>query len=349
MKNIFTVIIICLLISCKENSKTETTEKQSFIITGTIKGDYSGYIYLNYGTVKDSTKVLNNSFEFSGKVVKPIRGSLNLEPYANVVSLYIENSTISIQANYEELVKNEKEYNLLKIKDIKGSYSAKIQEEYKAFYQANQNKENFKDLLYKKLKSFIEINKKHPFSGAVLGENALIEPVLTKKELIELYAKIDTTQQHKDDLKMFEMGIANLEKYGIGKPFLQFSLPNAENKNIDMKSFLGKITLVDFWASWCGPCRIKHPKLIQLKKKFEDVNFDIVSVSIDDNKKNWIKAIKKDNLTWTNLIDIDKQINDELEIQAIPFNYLIDGNGIVLGVNLSLKQIENELNKVRKN
>ena len=88
--------------------------------------------------------------------------------------------------------------------------------------------------------------------------------------------------------------------------------------------------------------------MIELKKKFKDTDFDIVSISIDDNKNNWIKAIEKDNLDWTNLIDINKKINDELGIPGIPFNYLIDENGIIIGVNLSLEQIENELKKASR-
>ncbi|TDU43494.1 thiol-disulfide isomerase/thioredoxin [Gelidibacter sediminis] len=340
MKNIFTILIICILIGCKENPKKETAEKESFSLKGTINGDYSDYIYLNYGNVKDSTKVLNNSFEFNGMVKTPIPGSLNLQGYYTSADIYIENSDILIQADFKTQIQNEIKYNVLKINDIKGSYSARIQNEYKEFYQANQNKENFKSLLYEKLKSFIEENKNHPLSGTILAENALIEPVLTKSELIEIYAKIDTTQQNKEDLEMFKMGIANLDEYGINKPFLKFTLPNSKGKNDDTTSFLGKTTLVDFWASWCRPCRIKHPDLIRLKKKFEKDNFDIVSVSIDDNKKNWIQAIAKDNLTWTNLIDFDKQVYNELGIQGIPFNYLIDENEIVLGINLSIIEIE---------
>ncbi|WGH75972.1 TlpA disulfide reductase family protein [Tenacibaculum tangerinum] len=342
MKNIFSLLIVCTFISCKENLTNKTKAQQSFNLTGTINGAYSDYIYLNYGNVKDSVKVLNNSFKFNGKVEKPTQGWLNLkpDPDANVAWLYIENSDIIIQADYDKKRHNGKTLNFLEINNVKGSYSAKIQNEYKEFYQANKNKENFKALLYEKLKSFIKINKNHPFSGTILSEIALINPVLTKKELLQLYSKIDTTQQNKSDLEMFKMGIANLDKYGIKKPFLEFSLPNAKNENVDIKSFSGKITLVDFWASWCVPCRIKHPELIKLKEKFLDTNFDIVSVSIDDNKKSWIEAVEKDNLTWTNLIDIDKKVNDELKIQSIPFNYLIDENGIVLGVNLSSIEIE---------
>ncbi|EDP72811.1 thioredoxin family protein [Flavobacteriales bacterium ALC-1] len=345
MKNILLILIFLIFASCKENQKDEEIEKQSFSISGIINGEYSDYIYLNYGIIKDSVKIINNSFQFKGIVERPIQGSLNLKPDANIAWLYIENSDISIQTDYEKGIKNEKPINILKITDVKGSYSSQIQNEYKTFYQSNKNKENFKSLLYNKLNTFIEKNKNHPFSGTILGEIALINPILSKSELVELYFKIDTTQQNKDDLEMFKMGIANLNEYGINKSFLNFTLPNTKGKNINIKAFLGKITLVDFWASWCAPCRIKHPDLIKLKNKFEKENFDIVSVSIDDNKKSWLQALEKDNLNWTNLIDIDKRVNNELGIQAIPFNYLIDENGIVLGVNLSIKEIERIVNK----
>ncbi|MGS2727156.1 redoxin family protein [Psychroserpens sp. BH13MA-6] len=340
MKNIALIFVILIFASCNDKSEKNTEKEKSFNLTGIIDGNYSDYIYLSYGEINDSTKVENNSFQFNGMVERPIQGSLKLEGYTTIAQIYIENSDISIQTHYEKIINNKQPLNVLKINDIKGSYSAKIQNEYKEFYQANQNKENFKFLLYEKLKSFIEKNKNHPLSGTILGENALIEIVLSKNELLELYSKIDTSKQYKDDLEMFKMGIANLDNYGINNPFLKFNLPNTKNKDINITSFSGKITLVDFWASWCAPCRIKHPKLRELKKKFEKENFDIVSVSIDDNKPDWLKAVEKDNLTWTNLIDIEKKVNNELGIQAIPFNYLIDENGIVLGVNLSIIEIE---------
>ncbi|MBR9916012.1 MAG: AhpC/TSA family protein [Algicola sp.] len=340
MKNIALIFVILIFASCNDKSEKNRKNEKSFNLTGIIDGNYSGYIYLNYGQIKDSTKVKNNSFQFNGMVARPIQGSLKLEGYTTIDQIYIENSDISIQTDYKKIINNNQPLNVLKINDVKGSYSAKIQNEYKEFYQANQNKENFKSLLYEKLKVFIKKNKSHPLSGTILGENALIEIVLSKNELLELYSKIDTTNQNKDDLEMFKIGIANLDEYGINKPFLKFTLPNTKNKVINITSFSGKTTLVDFWASWCAPCRIKHPELIKLKSKFEQEIFDIVSVSIDDKKSNWLKAVDKDNLTWTNLIDIDKKVNDELGIQAIPFNYLIDENGIVLGVNLSIIEIE---------
>lgn len=349
MKNIVAILIIFTFFGCNKKAKDKVIKKQAFNILGTINGEYSNYIYLNYGNIKDSVKVSNNSFKFSGTVERPILGWLSLKPNSNVVWLYVENSDIEIKVDYTKKNQNEKTLNFLKINNVKGSNSAKIQNEYKEFYQANQNKENFKILLFEKLKLFIEKNKNHPFSGTILGELTLVNPVLNKNQLIELYSKIDTTQQNKDDLKMFKMGIKNLNEFGINKPFLKFTLPNTEYKNISIETFFGKITLVDFWASWCTPCRKKHPDLIKLKNKYTAENFNIVSISIDDNKKNWLQAIEKDNLNWTNLIDIDKQVHNKLGIQAIPFNYLIDENGIILGVNLSIIEIEKILTQKENN
>lgn len=340
MKNIYILILIFTLFSCKQNSEEKPNEKLSFSISGTINGEYSDFIYLNYGETKDSVQIKNNSFLFEGVVEKPIQGWLNLKPYANIAWLYIENSDIKINADYEKRLQNGKPLNLLKINSIEGSHSAEIQKEYQEFHQSNKNKENFKSLLFEKLSVFIEKNKNHPFSGTILGELALINPILSKSELAHLYSKLDTTEQNKYDLEMFKSGIANLDKYGINKPFFKFKLPNAKDKEIDITTFLGKTTLIDFWASWCKPCREKHPDLIKLNKKFEKDNFHIVSISIDDKKDNWLKAVEKDNLNWTNLIDLEKEVSNELGIQAIPFNYLIDDKGSVLGVNLSIVEIE---------
>lgn len=340
MKNIFTLLIITLLISCKQTTTKEISEKESFAISGVINGEYSGFIYLNYKGYKDSVKVINNHFEFKGGIDKPRQGWLNLKFPSRPAWIYVENSTIDVNGDFELITQGKEFINTLNIKNITGSKSAEIIKDYQNFYQKNYTKKNFRSLLFTKLDIYIEQNKSHPFSGVVLGELALINPVLSKKELNQLYAKIDTTTQNKEDLEMFKMGIAKFDKYRVGKPFLKFKLPNTDDKKIDITSYLGKITLVDFWASWCGPCRAKHPDLIKLKNKFKNANFDILSISIDNNKENWLKAIEKDNLFWTNLLDLEKEVNNKLGIQGIPFNYLIDEKGFVLGINLPIEQIE---------
>lgn len=344
MKLVLKILVIFIFISCNKK-KEALNSNNSFHISGSINGNYSDYIYLNYGKTKDSVKVKNNKFIFKGSVKKPTQGYLILKDISYVSWLYVENSNIEIKTDFKEIFRNKKTINNLKIIEIKGSKSAKIQDDYRTFYQTNKNKENFKNLLYNKLKVFLNENAQHPISGSILGELALIKPILSKKQLEELFLEIDSTKQDKDDLEMFKMGIKNLDKYAIGKPFLNFKLPNTKEKEFSIKNNLGSIILIDFWASWCEPCRAKHPKLIKLKNQFKKQKFDIISVSIDENKDKWLEAIKKDNLVWTNLLDNKLEVKKELQIIGIPFNYLINEKGIIIGINLSIEELETKLNE----
>jgi peroxiredoxin len=146
---------------------------------------------------------------------------------------------------------------------------------------------------------------------------------------------------------MFEMGIANLKDFGIGQSFVDFSLPDTQTKMVSHATFKGKITLVDFWASWCKPCRKKHPELIALHQKYAKGNFQIVSISIDDDTKKWTKAIAEDQLPWVNLWDHKKEVSKALGIQAIPFNYLLDETWKIIGINLSVEKITALLDKAK--
>jgi peroxiredoxin len=331
MKIIYLIILQALVLS--------GFSQNSFLISGTITGDYSDFIYLNYGKTKDSVKIIDNKFEFKGHVERPIQGWLNLKPNATIAWLYIENSNIDIEADYERREYNGSPINFLRIKNIKGSYSANIQKDYQEFFKINKANEKFDSLLYSKLQSFLRENKSHSFGGKILSDLALTQSILSRSQLIELYALIDTTQQNAEDIRMFKQGIANLNKYDINKPFAKFSLTNPSEEEISIESFLGKIVLIDFWASWCAPCRAKHPELIKLNNRFKHDNFAIVSISIDDSKTSWLNAIEKDSLTWTNLFDAKKEVSKDLGISVIPFNYLISKDGNILGINLSTEQI----------
>ena len=285
--------------------------------------------------------VINNSFEFKGNVKTPTQGWINLRKPSSVSFMYLENSNINIHIKAYK----EKEINSLNIEKIEGSKTALIQEDYKIFYQKNQSKSNFKKLLFNKLDSIFTQNPKHPFSGTVLGEIALLEPIFNFKEVSILLQKLDTATFNSDIKEMLNQGLNNLEKFGVGKPFPSIDLPNQNNENFSINDFKGKITLVDFWASWCRPCRDNHPKLINLYKEFKKLNFEILSVSIDTDSNQWINAIEKDTLSWTNVLDKEKNLYNTLGIFAVPSSYLVDKNGVILGKNLSLNNIKTILQK----
>lgn len=346
MKKIFTILTICILFSCKEKPKSETTETPSFNISGTINGEYSGYIYLNYGVVKDSVKVENNSFKFNGIVKAPIQGSLILEGYSTVAGIYIENSDIKIKADFKTIENEGQILKILKIKEITGSKTAIIQDEWNEFFQSNSNKENFNELLYEKLKKLISDNPKHSFNVNRLVEIPVIVPNFKYEYYNELFQMIDTTGQDVEEIEMIKMGLSGL-KYSRGKSIYDFQLPDINNQLISTREYRGNTLLIDFWASWCAPCREKHPKLIDLYNNNLENSFKILSVSTDKDVDDWNNAIKKDKLPWSNVIDINDEIAKVYGIVAVPFNYLIDSKGKILGVNLSLEEIK-EILKTEK-
>jgi len=138
----------------------------------------------------------------------------------------------------------------------------------------------------------------------------------------------------------------NEAQISYGKPALEIDLPTMKGDSIKLSSLKGKVVLLDFWASWCGPCRASNKSLVKLYEKYKAKGFEIFSVSIDEDKKDWEKAIKKDRITWL-------QVNDNKgwygktptswNIYQIPTSYLIDKDGRLIAMDLEGRELESML------
>jgi len=317
------------------------TNLKMYKIHGSLKGDITdNFAYLYYNNVEDSVKIVNNNFEFKGISNDTVSAQVYIKSAENAPQFYLENNNIEMQISVNKVNKDGKSVETMHIDEIKGSRSSQIQAEYLNFYKLNSGKKDFNKLLYSKLTVFLKKHRSHPFSGAILSELAMVNPILSKKELNILYALLDISKQTEQDLKFFKKGMDRLGTYGVGKPFIDFALPDQNGSVVDFNTFNGKFVLIDFWASWCGPCRKKSPELIALKQQFAGVNFEIVGISIDKNKEQWTAAIAKDKLDWVNLLDQEQKIKTSIAIENIPYNYLIDDKGIIIGINLSATEIE---------
>ncbi len=138
----------------------------------------------------------------------------------------------------------------------------------------------------------------------------------------------------------------------VGKPAPELSLPDTKGHSVSLASFKGKYVLVDFWASWCGPCRAENPNVVKAYEEFKGKNFAILGVSLDKEKDAWQEAIHADNLAWTQVSDLkfwSSKAVDIFKFDGIPFNVLIDPQGTVIAQSLRGDDLENKLKEVLGN
>lgn len=126
----------------------------------------------------------------------------------------------------------------------------------------------------------------------------------------------------------------------------EISLTTPKGDTVSLSSFHGKVVLIDFWASWCGPCRLSNRQLVKLYSKYKSKGFEIYGVSLDENKKDWMKAIKQDRIVWSQVIDNrgwEAQTAIDWGLYQIPTSYLINKDGIIVGIDLEKNDLEKAL------
>ncbi|NLR80716.1 TlpA family protein disulfide reductase [Chitinophaga eiseniae] len=160
------------------------------------------------------------------------------------------------------------------------------------------------------------------------------------------YPWLSEAKQKKEDIEKAEV-IAR--KTGIGAVAMDFVQNNANGKPVKLSDYRGKYVLLDFWASWCGPCRAENPNVLDNYERFHAKGLEILGVSLDDKKDAWIKAIKDDGLEWAHVSDLKgwkNEVAKEYNIRAVPSNFLIDKEGKIVAVNLRGEELTSKLEQI---
>ena len=166
-------------------------------------------------------------------------------------------------------------------------------------------------------------------------------------QLKDLMAGFTTESIYRDHLNEY---VTKLERLEVGQPFIDFTLQTKDGENVTLSEKIAqnKLTLVDFWASWCGPCRKENPVVKAAYEQFHELGFDVIGVSVDQDEVAWLKAVEDDQLPWTQVRDSENKASEDYMIYYIPSNFLFDQDGNMVAKGLRGEELAAKLAELLK-
>ena len=364
---------LVIFAACHNGGNNMVTNPGGFAINGTINGMDTGWVYFGHsdsnGFKKDSVHVKGHQFVYTGKVGEPSLYYVWLSaPQGTMLStfdFFVEDTTMQMNLNKDSIGKT----------SVTGSH---VNDLYVAYKETMKPTKDKMDALNKSYKVAAEAGNKtaidslekvydnlskeeidNMVSYVQKNPNSIIGAWTIKKMLYDfdlptlkkVYAAFSSSVQQSTFAKEIKGEIDIMDRTAVGQMAPDFTQNDSTGKPVSLSSFHGKYLLLDFWASWCGPCRRENPNVVEAYKKFKGKNFTILSVSLDDNKEAWMKAVKDDGLEWNHVCDMKgwkNAVAAEYGIRAVPSNYLLDPSGKILAHNLRGEELQDTLAKILK-
>jgi len=363
-QTLFLLAIVAILFSC--NNQPQNTFNVNLTIDGSIDSEWIVLQTRQNGEwlKLDSVQIKDSKATFTGIIETPELYYFTLKSSGGYIPVFIESEDISIEATLENL----------QTPTVKGSASQKTFEEfnadmaeiddllqelnnqYKAAYQQNdtilmkQLESEFEDLNNRKTEHIKNFAIKHPAS--VIAPYAIMRNsyMFELEDLEEVAQALDPSIQKSGYTIALNDRVTTLQNVAIGETFTNFTLNDPEGNPVALSSVVGEnYVLVDFWASWCGPCRAENPNIVKAYANYHDKGFDVFGVSLDKDHGKWVEAIEKDQLTWSHVSDLkywSSEAGRLYGVQSIPHSVLIDPEGIIIAKNIRGEELQEKLSEL---
>lgn len=364
-KLILPTLLLGMLIACN-------TATDGFKIEGALSGEVENgtQVFLkktdesNQLIEVDTTTIENGKFTFTGSSGMPELHYLLINSVRGNIPIVIENGNIEVSAQKDSLgyakIKGTLQNDLFadfleESRDM--SKRAKSMSDEMRNASAIQDTATMASLrdeyfeLQEEAKTYeLKFAKENPEAliSALIIEKVLKTKVLPEKEIKELYDALTPNIKETVVGQRIKTSLDKLVSTSIGVKAPNFSAPTPSGDELALTDVMGKVTIVDFWAAWCKPCRAENPNVVQVYKKYHDKGLNILGVSLDRRFEDWTKAIEDDGLEWNHVSNVKyfDEIAELYNVKSIPATFILDENGIIIAKNLRGTALENKISEL---
>lgn len=367
------VLAAAMMTGCASESAQSSG---GYHVQGTIAGLESGTVYLIKETLSGGEDIdtvavgTGGTFEFRGKIDQPGMHGLRINRERNTIPLFLENSDITINGDMTQLQAaqvngSESHTSLMTYIEKLRAFDVRDRELQQEYGRILQTSGGDTTGVGKQIQSIIDELNGNVVAKMGLQNNFAIENAGSPAGAYAAWmnfrnrfydspganfdatlAALEADAPESQYTQWIKQSIAGVENTKVGAVAPDFAMPDADGKSVSLSDFRGRYVLVDFWAGWCGPCRRENPNLVRAYDTYGGEEFEILGVSLDNQKPYWQAAVEADGLTWPQISDLKKwnsPVVGMYAIKGIPANFLLDPEGVIIAKNLRGPALEAKL------